>query len=92
VQISISHEDLRQSLEEQEATVRDLRREAEEARKALNSERKQVEGELRSTPFGSSIWFARDPLTTFVSLLLVFRPVDRPGEYDHPCRGCADGL
>jgi chromosome segregation ATPase len=51
VQLSISHEDLRQSLEEQEATVRDLRREAEEARKALDSERKQVEGELRFRPF-----------------------------------------
>jgi peptidoglycan hydrolase CwlO-like protein len=31
VQISISHEDLRQSLEEQEATVLNLRRQAEEA-------------------------------------------------------------
>jgi hypothetical protein len=44
---------LRQSLEEQEATVRDLRREAEEAHKALDPERKQVEGELRFRPF----WF-----------------------------------
>jgi chromosome segregation ATPase len=40
VLLSISHEDLRQSLEEQEATVHDLRREAEEARKALDSESK----------------------------------------------------
>jgi hypothetical protein len=84
VQLSISHEDLHQSLEEQEATVRDLRREAEEARKALNSDRKKVEGESRSAPFGLSIWYARDPLPTFVSLLLVFRFADRPGEYDHP--------
>jgi hypothetical protein len=38
---------LRQSLEEQEATVCDLQREAEEAHKALDSERKKVEGELR---------------------------------------------
>jgi hypothetical protein len=51
VQLSISHEDLRQSLEEQEATVRDLRREAEEARKALDLERKQVEGEFHFRPF-----------------------------------------
>jgi septal ring factor EnvC (AmiA/AmiB activator) len=51
VQLSISHEDLRQSLEEQETTVRDLRREAEEARKALDSERKQVEGGFRFCPF-----------------------------------------
>jgi hypothetical protein len=32
VQISVSHEDLRQSLEEQEATVLNLQRQAEEAR------------------------------------------------------------
>jgi hypothetical protein len=51
VQLSISHEDLRQSLEEQEAIVRDLRREAEEARKALKVEKKQVEGELVSFRF-----------------------------------------
>jgi hypothetical protein len=92
VQLSISHEDLFQSLEEQEATVRDLRREAEEARKALDSERKQVEGELRLSLFRSSIWLGRDPLPTLVSLSLVFRPADRHGEYDHPDRGCADGL
>jgi hypothetical protein len=51
VQLSISHEDLRQSLEEQETTIRDLQREAEEARKALDSERKQVEGGFRFRPF-----------------------------------------
>jgi chromosome segregation ATPase len=83
VQLSISHEDLRQSLEEQEATVCDLRREAEEARKALNLERKQVEGELRPALFHSSIWLARDPLPTLVSLSF-FRPADRPRKYDHP--------
>jgi hypothetical protein len=49
--LSISHEDLHQSLEEQEATVHELWREAEEARKSLDSERKQVEGELRFRPF-----------------------------------------
>jgi predicted nucleic acid-binding Zn-ribbon protein len=51
VQLSISHEDLRQSLMEQETTVCDLRREAEEARKALEVEKKQVEGELVSIRF-----------------------------------------
>jgi capsule polysaccharide export protein KpsE/RkpR len=48
VQLSISHEDLRQSLEEQETMVRDLRREAEEVRKALEVEKKEVEGGLLS--------------------------------------------
>jgi Rad3-related DNA helicase len=51
VQLSISHEDLCQSLEEQETTVRDLRREAEETRMALDSERKQVECGFRFRPF-----------------------------------------
>jgi hypothetical protein len=51
VQISISHEDLRQSLEEQEAIVRDLQRQAEEARKSLEGEKKQVEGELTFVRF-----------------------------------------
>jgi chromosome segregation ATPase len=51
VQLSISHKDLLQSLEEQETTVHDLRREAEEARKALEVEKKQVKGELVSVRF-----------------------------------------
>jgi hypothetical protein len=46
VQISISHEDLRQSLEEQEATVLNMQRQAEEARQSLEGEKKQVEGEF----------------------------------------------
>jgi predicted nuclease with TOPRIM domain len=45
-QLSVSHEDLCQSLEEQEATVLSLRQVAEDAREALEAERKQVEGEL----------------------------------------------
>jgi predicted nucleic acid-binding Zn-ribbon protein len=80
VQLNISHEDLRQSLEEQEATVYDLRREAEEARKALDSESKQVEG----GSFRLLIQLAQDPLLTFVSSSLGFRPADRPREHDYP--------
>jgi chromosome segregation ATPase len=45
-QLSISHEDLCQSLEEQEATVLNLRQVAEDTRASLKAERKQVEGEL----------------------------------------------
>jgi transposase len=40
VQISISHEDLRQSLEEQEASYLKPQREAEEARQSLEGEKK----------------------------------------------------
>jgi hypothetical protein len=51
VQISISHEDLRQSLEEQEATVLDLQRQDEEARRSLEGEKKQVDGEFTFVRF-----------------------------------------
>jgi hypothetical protein len=46
VQISISQEDQRQSLEEQEASYLKLQREAEETRQSLEVEKKQVEGKL----------------------------------------------
>jgi outer membrane protein TolC len=45
-QLSVSHEDLNQSLEEQEATVLNLRQAAEGACSSLETERKQVEAEL----------------------------------------------
>jgi hypothetical protein len=45
-----------------------------------------------SAPFRSLIRLAQDPLLVFVSSSLAFRPVDHPGEYDHPGRGCADSL
>jgi hypothetical protein len=51
VQISISHEDQRQSLEEQEASYLKLQREAEETRQSLEVEKKQVEGKLASARF-----------------------------------------
>jgi septal ring factor EnvC (AmiA/AmiB activator) len=53
VQISISHEDLRQSLKEQEASYLKLQREAEEARQSLEGEKKQVEGKFAFAPFCS---------------------------------------
>jgi hypothetical protein len=46
VQISISHEDQRQSLEEQGASYLKLQHEAEETRRSLEVEKKQVEGKL----------------------------------------------
>jgi hypothetical protein len=46
VQIGISHEDQRQSLDEQEASYLKLQREAEETRQSLQVEKKQVEGKF----------------------------------------------
>jgi chromosome segregation ATPase len=51
VQISILHEDLRQSLEEQGATVLNLQRQAEEARQSLEGKKKKVEGEFSFARF-----------------------------------------
>jgi hypothetical protein len=51
VQISISHEDQHQSLEEQEASYLKLQREAEEMRQSLEVEKKQVEGKFAFVRF-----------------------------------------
>jgi chromosome segregation ATPase len=91
VQLSISHEDLRQSLEEQETTVRDLWREAEEARKALEVEKKQVEGGLFSVRFSLVDLPFGDPLPTFFFLFVAFRPVGRLGEFNNPGPSQANG-
>jgi hypothetical protein len=64
VQISISHEDQRQSLEEQEASYLKLQREAEEMRQSLEVEKKQVEGEFVSIRFLFVDSFFWDPLPT----------------------------
>jgi hypothetical protein len=44
-QLNISHEDLRQAVEVQETTVLGLQHAAEDARKDIAAEKKQVEGE-----------------------------------------------
>jgi hypothetical protein len=64
VQISISHEDQRQSLEEQEASYLKLQREAEETYRSLEAEKKQVEGEFVSVRFLFVDSFLWDPLPT----------------------------
>jgi chromosome segregation ATPase len=51
VSLSISHEDLRQSLEEHGTTVLGLQQAVEDARQALEAEKKQVEGGLLSVCF-----------------------------------------
>jgi hypothetical protein len=51
VQLNVTDADLRQSLEEQEATVLSLRQAAEDARQALEAEKKQVKGELSFVRF-----------------------------------------
>jgi chromosome segregation ATPase len=93
IQLSISHEDLRQSLEEQEATVLSLRHAAEDTRQALEAEKKQVKGELSFSCLLAgcfvSFW---DPLLIFCLLCVAFRPAGRLGELDDPGSGCADGL
>jgi predicted nuclease with TOPRIM domain len=83
VQISISHEDLRQSLEEQEASFLKLQHQAKEARQSLNGEKKQVDGEFAFAHFPLVDSFFWDSLPTCSSLFVAFRPADRFGARDH---------
>jgi hypothetical protein len=93
VQISISHEDLRQSLEEQEASVLNLQRQAEQARQSLEGEKKQVEGEFAFACLSLVDLFFLGFAPNFVpSSFVAFRLADRPGEHDYPGRGGVDGL
>jgi hypothetical protein len=75
VQISISHEDQRQSLEKQEASYLKLQREAEETRQSLKVEKKQVEGKF------AFIWFS---FVDSFSVLLIF-PSGIHSHLDLPC-------
>jgi D-Tyr-tRNAtyr deacylase len=80
VQISISHKDLRQSFEEQEASVLKLRRQAEDARQSLEGEKKQVEGEFASARLSLIDLFFLGFTPNFVpSSFVAFRLADRPG-------------
>jgi hypothetical protein len=93
VQLSISHEDQRQSLEEQGASFLKLQQEAEETRRSLEVEKKQVEGEFVSVRFLFIDSFFWDSLPTSSFFLFVAsRPADRAGARDHPGRDAADGL
>jgi hypothetical protein len=65
-QLSVSHEDMRQALEEQEATVLSLRQATEDARKALDLDKKRVEGEWPLFAFRLLVWFIWDPLPILV--------------------------
>jgi hypothetical protein len=66
-QLSVSHKDLRQAVEEQEAMILGLRQAAETARAVLKTEKKQVEGESPLFAFRLLAQFVWDPLPTFVS-------------------------
>jgi chromosome segregation ATPase len=65
-QLNVSYEDPRQSLVEQEATVLSLWQAAEDMRKALDLEKKQVEGESPLSTFRLLVWFIWDPLPILV--------------------------
>jgi myosin heavy subunit len=66
-QLSASHENLRQTVEEQEATILALQKAAETAHTALETEKKQVEGESPLSAFRLLARFVWDPLSFFVS-------------------------
>jgi hypothetical protein len=77
-QISVSHEDLRQSLEEQEATVLSLRQVVEDARQALEAEKKQVEGELSFACLLAGCFVFLGSAPNFSSLVCGFQACGSP--------------
>jgi hypothetical protein len=78
VQISISHEDLHQSLEEQEATVLNLQRQAEEARPSLEGEKKQVKCKFTFASFSLVDLSFRDSLQTLFFFVRGFQACGPP--------------
>jgi hypothetical protein len=78
VQISISHEDLRQSLEEQKATVLNLQRQDEEVRRSLEGEKKQVEGKFNFARFSLVDLSFRDSLPTLFFFVRGFQACGPP--------------
>jgi hypothetical protein len=66
-QLSVSHEDLRQAVEEQEAMILGLQQAAETTRTALKMEKKQVEGESPLFAFRLLARCVWDLLPIFVS-------------------------
>jgi septal ring factor EnvC (AmiA/AmiB activator) len=78
VETCVSLADTRQSLEEQGATNLGLQQAAEDARQALEAERKQVEGKFSYAPFRSLIWLSSlvclwGPAPNFLSLVRGFQ-------------------
>jgi hypothetical protein len=84
VQLSVSLADACQSLEKQETTVLSLQQAAEDARRALKLEKKQVEGELASVCFFTYRFAFWESAPNFLFLFVAFRPADRPREHNHP--------
>jgi hypothetical protein len=78
VQISISQEDQLQSLEEQGASYLKLQHEAEETRRSLEVEKKQVEREFVSVRFSFVDSFFWDPLPTSSFLVRGFQACGLP--------------
>jgi hypothetical protein len=83
------------SLEEQGATVLGLQQAAEDARQALEAERKQVEGKLSSAPFRSPIRLSSSVCLwgsspNFLSLVRGFQacgsPWETPRSRPKPCK------
>jgi hypothetical protein len=74
-QLSISYEDQRQAGEEKDAMILDLQRAAETARTALETEKKQVKGELPFPPF--TCWLDSFGIRSQLDLCLGFQACRR---------------
>jgi hypothetical protein len=91
-QLKVSHEDLRQAVEEQEATVLGLQQAAEAARKALEAEKKQVKGESLFCLSFACQFGLFGIRSQFLFFVYGFQACGPPWELDDPDSGCSDCL
>jgi hypothetical protein len=90
VQEGVSYEDLRKASEEKDAAILELQQASTTMRATLESERKQVEGELFFPLFAcwlSSLGSAPNLIHAFA-----FRVADSSWDIGDPCLGDPDGL
>jgi hypothetical protein len=86
----VSYEELRQAGEEKDATILELQQVAETARAALETEKKQVEGELPLPLF--ACWLNSSGSAPNLICVFTFKPADNCRDVGDPGRGNPDGL
>jgi hypothetical protein len=90
VQEGVSYEDLWQASEEKDTTILELQQATAIARAALETERKQVEGELFFPLF--TCWLSSLGSSPNLIRAFAFRPADDSWDITNPSPGDPDGL
>jgi hypothetical protein len=89
VVLSITSASQEQALKEQSDTVNGLQQAVEAEHRALEAEKKQVEGKSLFVFSFADFPLEGSPPFLIPLLLATFRPAHRDGARDRPCRGAA---